>query len=127
MTPHRTLSEGTDYELMADAKDDQAYVVKLISGDYAGVLYRYTTVKILEGPETATLQYTTEIVDDVGGIILSMDDFYQWTTDVLHDILMSLQDANSVKFEDENGRSINFDSTALDPVRSVHKTDDPAP
>lgn len=104
--------EGVDFNLLPDAVDDQAYVVRVNTGTFTGLLYRYFSVKVVEQDGDAILQYDLEVVD---GIVPdeAKADFDQLTADILHGILLKAinEMPDSVSYKDENGQELGDGSS----------------
>ena len=111
LKPNQKLKENLDYALLPDPSGEQAYAVRILRGPFEGVLFRYFSVKIIEEPDSATLQYTVEHIE--GDIPETTDGaFDQLTTDVLHAILDDFfqNTPNAVEVRDEDGQKLgDFD------------------
>ena len=107
MKPKNKLREGRDYLLLPDKDDDQAYVVRVVTGPFEGMMYRYYSVQIEERGDEANLKYTTDIVE--GAVPdTTYSEFHQLTADILHSIIENFLDSDpeAIKFEDEDGREL---------------------
>jgi hypothetical protein len=86
-------SEITDYIFVDDPTNDKVYAIRLVSGPYAGTIYKYANIKISEDTkkEVCTLSYAYNIMSTPNGCdkeTLNRDvDFKNYIGDVLSDIL----------------------------------------
>jgi hypothetical protein len=98
--------EGTDYELVPDRGDDQAYRIRLLSGPYAGVSYKYDEIKISDDGDQAKISFTYVDLKAAEGVIVNQTDFQQHIGWVLHGIILRLGADASLGILDEEGNEI---------------------
>ena len=108
MMPNHNLKEGVDYDLLPYEKDESAWVIRVKSGVFEGMLLQYFSVQIEEHDDgTANLKYVCDVLEgDVSDMMQA--EFNQLTTDILHAIINGfLEDSpEAIKFEDENGQEL---------------------
>lgn len=86
-------SEITDYIFVDDPTNDKIYAIRLVSGPYAGTIYKYANIKISEDEkqQMCTLSYAYCIMSTPNGYdkeTLHADSvFKNYIGDVLSDIL----------------------------------------
>ena len=86
-------SENTDYIFIDDPTNDKIYAVKILSGQYSNVIYKYGKISLREEAENdvCRLCYAYKIIykpENLGTIDLDEDlSFKNYIGDVLNDIL----------------------------------------
>jgi hypothetical protein len=86
-------SEISDYIFVDDPTNDKVYAIKIVSGRYSGVVYKYANIKISEDAEkqVCTLSYAYRIMSvsqKYDKETLDADvDFKNHIGDILSDIL----------------------------------------
>ena len=86
------MKEGKDYLLVEDDLHPDQFLIQLTSGIYAGVIYRYGKVSIVEEKNRARLRFVYKIhsaPDSFGdhSKIISDSDFNNHIGEVLSDII----------------------------------------
>ena len=108
------MKENKDYLLLPDPEDDQAYAVRILTGEYIGVIFKFNQVQILEdhSKEEATVNFTYDIIKQPMEFVHDNDklNFEQCISKVLHDIMYNASQIDAVEYKDENG----------EPVRNYH-------
>lgn len=96
--PHSTPVEGTDYILVPDPSDEQAFAVRVTSGLFEGILYKYDRLKVreIEEDDQAVVEFNMLLIE--GDIDQAVQlEFEQLTTDILHAIFTTMA------YKEDNG------------------------
>ena len=103
--PHSTPVEGSDYLLVPDPSDDQAFAVRVASGLFEGILYKYDRLKVREIDEDdggAVVEFNVLLIE--GDIDQAVQlEFNQLTTDILHSIFAEM--AYKEEYGNETGHT----------------------
>lgn len=118
----RDAIEGVDYEVVPiPGDDDQAYKVRFISGQYYGTECKYGTVRLKEDQEKdcAYLSFSYNILKEIEGTIVNVDDFEAHAAWILRSLLarLSIDASLGIKEADDNLRDSDlsgpFDGRAV--------------
>ena len=97
--------EGVDFNLLPAPEDDQAYAIRVLTGPFTGVLYKYFTVRVDEIDGEGVLSYSIETVEgEIDDTVKS--EFDQLTADVLHAIINDFLDNNpdGIEMKEQDGQ-----------------------
>lgn len=114
------LQEFTDYIFVEHPNDDDQYAIKLLTGDYEGVIYAYKTISARadEFRVRAILNYTYEVLLDPGEIITNKSHFEHYIGDVLTSVITNINRSDNpeeqmVFAEHEQPRNDNNSESSL--------------
>lgn len=87
---------GIDYMFLPDAKETDTLPIKLLSGLWKDVIFRYQTVAIKEGKEGASLTFSFKILDP-GGFrehkLYKSKDFKEYLATLLNTLILTVVDS----------------------------------
>lgn len=113
MTPNAELKEGEDYDLLPHEDDENAWVIRVKSGAFEGLLIQYFSISITDNPDgTGNLSYIADVLEGIVPDTMEPD-YHQLTTNILHTIITGFLDDSpeAIKFEDENGQELANDAS----------------
>jgi hypothetical protein len=95
------MIEGVDYCYIFPDNDKESVHVKLLSGQYEGVVYKYGRVGVMEENDTAYLQFNYDVIESPIEGIDADENFKNAIGDLLKQLMMrQLNNEGSI---DEDG------------------------
>ncbi len=100
-----------DFELveLTDSQGDPILGVKIIRGLYTGLVYYYSSVKVMESPEqeTATIRFGFNIVEPCPGLV--DEPLTQMMGEILSELIMAGEVVTQTRFDKESNAQIRND------------------
>lgn len=117
----KILTENRDYMFVPNLSDDSHYSIKIMSGDYEGVVYYYQTIEVKEEKNEAKFTFQYNIEEDLD-LVTDMQHFENHIADILHSILTTLDSSQyevqyKVQYEDE----VSDEHTKINHKKSITK------
>lgn len=96
------LIELKDYELIPAEEDDQAWAVRILSGDYVETVIRYGTISVKEENDQGILSFDFTIVSSPDPDLTSDNkELQQYVGDVLQAVIRDGIESGSVLTRDK--------------------------
>ena len=107
------LQEYRDYNFVPHPEDDEQYAVKILRGDYMGVVFSYGKISAKESNDriSGILSYTYDVLVDPGDIITNQEHFGNHVGDILSSIITNINRSENptdqLEYRDESVRDDN--------------------
>ena len=100
------IKENEDYIILPDPVDPEGCVIKVLKGQYIGVIFLFDNIRIREVDDGANIDFKYIVVTTPSpSPILDKDHFSEFTMAVLHDIMINSED-DAIKLTDANGNEL---------------------
>lgn len=93
----QNLIELKDYELVPAADDDQAWAVRILTGNYVETVLRYGTISVQEENDEAILSFDFQVVQSPDPDLTANDaDLQEYAGDLLQAIVRDGIESGSI-------------------------------
>ncbi len=108
------LNENVDYKYRDDIKKDTT-AIEILDGVFAGTVFRFVTVNIVEDNGEASVRFTFDIIETRKNRskdrLMKNTDFHNLLSNILNSILLSNLDGEEVN--NDNNRKNNIEKSII--------------